>query len=435
VFEKYQIHNQFTESLKVFLSTDPHLLTLSRLTYQYSFNWWEKINFEEPGIYILTGGRQVGKSTSCKLLIKECLRKKRFKKSQLFYLPCDEIFDAQQLSQIIRSYLNTTGSEPFLLIIDEVTYVKDWDRVIKALADEGHFQKGLCLLTGSDSVILKEAAMRFPGRRGIADVTDFHLFPLSFNEYANLVSQKKSKSLENLEKLFRDYLVCGGYLRAINDLASHGKIMDATYLTYEQWIRGDFNKRGKNEDYLLSILSALLIIGVNPTSYRHLAQKIGLITVDTCLDYCHLLERMDILLTLQAFDQNNKRGFPRKDKKFHFLDPFIYHVIYRWAQREGHLNHLSLENTMVEATVAAHCNRSKKTFYFKGQGEIDLITFQNNLVEAIEVKWANQLRPNDLKMLKQFNNSIILVKKPLQGNIENIHCTPVYQYLYEMGKI
>ena len=53
----------------------------------------------------------------------------------------------------------------FLLIIDEVTFVKDWDRVIKALADEGLFEHGLCILTGSDCLILKEAAQRFPGRR------------------------------------------------------------------------------------------------------------------------------------------------------------------------------------------------------------------------------------------------------------------------------
>ena len=273
--------------------------------------------------------------------------------------------------------------------------------------------------------------MRFPGRRGIADVTDFHLHPLSFKEYVNLVAKKKAKSLSKLEALFGEYLLCGGYLRAINDLATNGKIMDATFSTYEQWIRGDFNKRGKKEESLLSILSALLIIGVTTTSYTHLTQKIGLITVDTCIDYCHLLEKMDILLTLQAFDQNNKRGFPRKDRKFHFLDPFIYQVIYRWAQREGYLHHINLEDTLVEAAVASHSSRTAKTYYFKGQGEIDVITFQNNKIKAIGVKWANQLRANDLKMLKQFDDSTILVKKQTVGNIENIRCLPVYQYLYE----
>ncbi len=130
---------------------------------------------------------------------------------------------------------------------------------------------------------------------------------------------------------------------------------------------------------------------------------------DTCIDYCHLLERMDVLITLQSFDQNNKRGFPRKDRKFHFLDPFIYQVIYQWAHREGFINHIELESTLVEATVASHCHRTKKTFYFKGQGEIDVITLQANHIQAIEVKWANQLRSTDLKMLTQFKVILDLI--------------------------
>ena len=88
----------------------------------------------------------------------------------MLYLPCDEIFDARELGETIRSFLETVPSGPFLLIVDEVTFVKNWDRVIKALADEGVFRRGICLLTGSDTVILKEAAMRFPGRRGKASM-------------------------------------------------------------------------------------------------------------------------------------------------------------------------------------------------------------------------------------------------------------------------
>src|SRR3989344_6331911 len=238
---KYSIHNQFQNSLPAFKASDPHLQELSKLKYQYSPNWWKDLHSNIPGIYILTGGRQVGKSTSCKLLIQHCLERKFFSPEDIFYLPCDEIYDAKELGETLRSFLNEiSNNHLFLLIIDEVTFVKNWDRVIKALADEGYFKKGLCLLTGSDSLILKEAAMRFPGRRGKAEKTDFHLYPLSFKEYAQLHSIKDNLTLQELEILFKNYLVCGGYLRAINDLAEYGKITPSTYSTYEQWIRGDF---------------------------------------------------------------------------------------------------------------------------------------------------------------------------------------------------
>src|SRR3990167_3172748 len=424
-------HNQFHENgLKYFQQSDPHLRALSELAYQYGPTWWHDLSLKSPGIYILTGGLQIGKSTSCKLLIAHCLQKKLFKPKNILYLPCDEIFDAKELSSTIRFFLQSTHDEKFLLIIDEVTFVKDWERVIKALADEGYFRQGLCILTGSDTLILKEAAMSFPGRRGNADQVDFHLYPLSFNEYVAVVSKNETQSMQTLSHLFDQYLQCGGYLRAINDFAMHHKILPATFLTYEQWIRGDFLKRHKHEHTLLSLLYALLMVGVSQISYSSLTQKMGTANKDTVIEYCNLLERMDVLLSLQAFDQNKKQGFPRKDRKFHFTDPFIYHTLVRWLQKEGYMHDQDNVSTIVEATVAAHCARYQKVFYFKGQqGEVDVILPIAKKITAIEVKWANQIRPNDLKTLQQFKNSMILGKTIHVGVKENIKLMPVYQFL------
>jgi len=436
MFNAYDNHNLYkTNGLAEFQQLDPHLHALSQLKYQYSPTWWNNLSLETPGIYILTGGRQVGKSTSCKLLITHCLKEKKFDSEAIFYLPCDEIFDAKDLSRVIRSFLDKNNDRPFLLIVDEVTFVKEWDRVIKALADEGHFARGLCLLTGSDTLILKEAAMRFPGRRGNASQVDFHVYPLSFSEYVDLVHPRAKPNLQNLSNYFNHYLQCGGYLRAINNLAVHGEILPATFLTYEQWIRGDFLKHKKTEENLLNVLHALLTTGVSQISYSGLTQKIGLISKDTTIDYCRLLERMDILIDLQAFDQNKKQGFPRKARKFHFFDPFIYQTILRWLQKEGYLNHVNFEAALVESCVASHCHRYGKTFYFKGQGEIDVIWLRNKKIKAIEVKWSENLRSVDLKMLKHFEDSTILRKSEYEGEVDGVVCKPIYQFLYHIAEL
>ena len=432
MLNSFNIHNQFKASLKAFEQFDPQLNALAQQKYQYHPDWWAELSLDKPGIYILTGGRQIGKSTSCKLLIKHCIERKLFTAENILYLPCDEIFDAQHLSRVIRFFLDSISQGRFLLIIDEVTFVKNWDRVIKSLADEGQFNQGLCLLTGSDTLILKEAAMRFPGRRGKSNKTDFHIYPLSFAEYVKLRKPTKNITSVELQNLFQDYLICGGYLRAINDLAENNEISEATFLTYEQWIRSDFLKQGKSEETLQLVLQALSSIGVSQISYSSLNQKIGLISKETCIDYCRLLERMDILFNLQAFDTNKKQGFPRKDRKFHFTDPFIYQTIHYWLQREGFNALINLENNRVEACVASHCKRYGKIYYFKGQGEIDVIWLRAKDIQAIEIKWANQIRPNDLKMLKHFKNNIILQKLPESGTINEIKVLPVYQFLYDL---
>lgn len=432
---RYSNHNRFHTSLEAFFQDDPHLSTLSTRPYQYESHWWEALSLDgkgyfQPGIYMLTGGRQVGKSTSCKQLIKHSLLKNQYQPQNMLYLPCDEIYDASDLSQILRLFFESTCGEPFFLIIDEVTFVQNWERTIKALADEGYFKKGFCLLTGSDTLILKEAAMSFPGRRGMADLVDFHLYPLSFREYVDL--RAPGAISEKYQTYFHDYLICGGYLPAINDLAEFNEIQPATYLTYEQWIRGDFLKQRKNEETLLNVLLALMTIGVSQVSYTKLAQKIGIIHKDTCIDYCRLLERMDVMISLQAFDQNKQQGSPRKDQKFHFQDPFIYNTIFRWLTKEGYLGLDKREENLVEACVASHCHRLCKTFYFKGQGEIDVIYLKNHEPHAVEIKWASQIRPNDLKMLKHFSHRILLSKNTT-GQIDETNLIPVSQYLYELA--
>ena len=75
-------------------------------------------------------------------------------------------------------------------------------------------------------------------------------------------------------------------------------------------------------------------------------------------------------------------------------------------------------------------DKQAKSFYFKGQGEIDIILLQNEPY-AIEVKWAEQIRPADFKMLKQFKKSIILTKTVQSGMVDHIKAMPVYQFLYE----
>jgi predicted AAA+ superfamily ATPase len=89
----------------------------------------------------------------------------------------------------------------------------------------------------------------------------------------------------------------------------------------------------------------------------------------------------------------------------------------------------------VEACVASHCQREGKTFYFKGQGEVDIIWYKDKLTYAIEVKWSKQIRLADLKTLKQFKNNLILTKSTETGVIDTIKCMPIYKFLYQLNGV
>lgn len=437
MLDEFKIHNLFWESEAKFTAEDPHLSALRGLVFVHPMDWWRRLDWNTPGIVILTGGRQIGKSTSTKLLIRDVLAKKRVAPRTTFYLTCDRIFDAREFDRLLRFFLDRLPAPavPFLLIIDEVTYVRDWHRIIKALADEGRFRYGFCLLTGSDTAILKEASSSFPGRRGDADKTDFHLFPLGFTDYVRLVDPdllcSSSEKLPALFEKFSVYLECGGFLRAINDWHRDGRVHTASYATFEQWIRGDFIRRGKSEDYLAATLQSLVEIGISQATFTTLTQRLALFSKETFMDYYALLERMDIAFTLQAFDQNTHLGFPKKARKFHLSDPFLLRVVERWLTEESRLAHPVEEAARVESLVAGCLHRKGPLYYIKAEGEVDLVQVADKTFMPIEVKWSKQIRPGDLKQLKKYPRSVILTRLPAVSTIDGIRAVPVPLFLIE----
>ena len=162
--------------------------------------------------------------------------------------------------------------------------------------------------------------MRFPGRRGQAAAVDFHLHPLSF---AAAVGLKRSLSRQQLQQLaqpqpplpqeteqilleeFLAYLVHGGFLTAINDMARHDCILPATFATYSDWIRGDMLKRGKQEHYLSEVLAAIVRCYGTQVTYNALARGLSIDHPATVSDYIALLASMDVLRVQPALREDS----------------------------------------------------------------------------------------------------------------------------------
>ncbi|MCP4602899.1 MAG: ATP-binding protein [Proteobacteria bacterium] len=415
--------------MKLFRQADPHLSPLVDLPLVHPLEWWRDVDWNEPGILILTGGRQIGKSTSTKLLIQSMIDEQRFPAEDIFYLPCDLLEDKHKLVRLVRDFTAEREDREFLLVLDEITFVSGWNMAIKALADEGRFRRGFALLTGSDTVMLKEAASSFPGRRGEAARVDFHLYPLSFREYVELAHPKKVRwNDDDLLQTFEAYLSGGGMLRAINDIARHGAVREATFTTFEQWIRGDATRRGKKTRLLEEVLAAVYMTTPTQVTYSTLARRTDGLAKDTVLDYLEMLRQMDVLFDLPAFDQNTGRGFPKKARKLHFADPFISEVVGRWLVRERYASRTLDVSIKVEASVAAHYRRRSPVYYIKGKGEVDLVVVEPDGFTPIETKWAGQFRGVDLKQLSKLKGGLVLSRYGTGGS-DTIHSEVLPRHL------
>jgi len=209
----------------------------------------------------------------------------------------------------------------------------------------------------------------------------------------------------------------------------YGEIKEATYATFEQWIRGDFLKRGKSERTLLELLQALIDTGTSQISYSRLTERVGTVSKETVIDYMGLLKRMGLIFELESWDQNRHRGSPKKARKLHFIDPFIRHAVTRWLHREALISNKIDENAMVESCVPAQYRKSVPSFYLKADGEIDLILITESGPAAIEVKWTERIRQSDLRQLKKMQRAIILSKNEQPGEIDGLRMFPLPVFL------
>ena len=185
-------HNTHLEGLNAFRLLDPHLRQLAKCPLVHNSELLSEFPVHEPGIYTISGGRQVGKTTLLKQWM-ERLVENNIELKRIMFLTGELIDDHHSMVRLITGALDEMPYSGLnYVILDEVTYISNWDKGVKYLADAGLLEDVILVLTGSDLVIIQEARMRFPGRRGRSDTVDFHLYPLSFSECIKLKSCSKN---------------------------------------------------------------------------------------------------------------------------------------------------------------------------------------------------------------------------------------------------
>ncbi|OVE72484.1 hypothetical protein BVX93_02135, partial [bacterium B13(2017)] len=415
----------------------------------------DKSYWHIPGIYLVTVCRQVGQTTFLKQLILKFLKKNNINPNNILFLTGEIIDSHHELRRLINEFYKSETKIQYLFV-DEINYIKDWDKTIKFLADAGFFEHMSVILTGSDSQIIRLAMKRFAGRRGKADEVDFNFYPLSFKEYVCLKDKKLKllcneisripiykpdsnfeKNYESLSKLMLNYLIHGGYLPAIADYENTNDIKLSTFNTYIQWIIGDILKYNKSENYLFEILRGVKATYNSQMSWNSLARHLSIDHHKTISDYCHLLESIHVLIIQEAIIEHKLIGAPKKNRKIYFKDPFIDHSVTKYLtnkisipQLKEQLRDNNVASHYVEAIVIEHCKRYVPTYYIKGEkGEVDIAIVHNNKMHPIEIKWTNALRPQDLKQIKKYNNGIILTKQIENKKIDQMNIVSLIRFL------
>jgi predicted AAA+ superfamily ATPase len=141
---------------------DPTLAALKDIAYVWESDLLQEFLLDKDLIYILKGPRQVGKTTLLKTLAKKLLERGIFHRN-IFYFSCNLVENYSELVEGLDLYLkwiHSKNTERVFVFLDEISFVEDWQRGIKHLADLGKFRNATLILTGSQQQYFKQIARK-----------------------------------------------------------------------------------------------------------------------------------------------------------------------------------------------------------------------------------------------------------------------------------
>lgn len=241
-------------------------------------------------IILITGPRQVGKTTFSKSLIQD-----------FEYLNYDNVFDRKKLH---RSDLNFDNVD---YIFDELHKMKNWKRWLK-----GHFdtrkQQNIILVTGSARLdTYKKMGDSLAGR-----YYQYRLFPLDVKEIVNSLNIEPEKALDGLLELsgFPEPYLSGSKNHYRKWQKSHQDI-----ILRQDLIETESVQQIKSVELLIELMTERV---ASPISYNSLREDLN--TDDKSVKrWCNLLEDIYVLFKIQPFFRRSQTAI-KKSPKYYFFD-------------------------------------------------------------------------------------------------------------------
>lgn len=374
---------------------------------------------EQYPVLLLTGPRQVGKTTMLEHLI--VVEGKGRKKVSLDDLTLRELAktDPKMFFQLYQPPL----------LIDEVQYAPELFPYIKIMVDERH-QPGDFWLTGSQLFKMMEGVQESLAGR----VALLHLSPLSQSEIMKrppeppfslelpLLSERQNgRQMLNTPEVFQR-IHQGGMPALVTGTYSNASIFYSSYI--DTYMERDVRRLSNDIDSLkfLRFLRSVAARTSQQVNYKGIADDAE-IDQTTAKNWLHVLEALGIIFLLEPYS-NNVLKRTVSTPKLYFYDSGIVCYLTRWSSpetaMEGAMSGALLENYTVAEIIKTYQNAGQEPFLYyyrdKDAREIDLILERDGKLFPIEIK---KMASPPKKLTKVFD---LIDKSPLQRGTGAILC-------------
>ncbi len=372
---------------------------------------------------VLMGPRRVGKTVMLYHLVQKLLEEKFNPKRILFITVENPIYNNIGLEELFANGREAAGAKEdlndWIVIFDEIQYLKDWDVHLKSLVES--YRKTKFIVSGSAA-----AALKYKSREsGAGRFTDFLLPPLTFYEFINMqnlgdmvtpsqlpwgknmADLYEAPNIRQFNKLFIDYMNYGGYPEAI--------FSETVRNNPERFIRNDVVDKVLLRDLpgIYGISDVQELNSLFTTIAYNSAQEFSLETLskqsgspkNTIKKYLEYLEAAFLIKIVKRIDYAGKRFQRDNFFKIYLTNPSLRSALFSPLQATD-----DAIGAMAETTIYAqwmHRNSFTPWYARWGSGEVDMVRLSSKNLRplwALEIKWSDRYvnKPNELKSLIKF---------------------------------
>lgn len=292
----------------------PHLELLKSAAFNFKVSFGLDNLPEEPGLILIRGARQHGKSTWLEEQVLKTITSHG--PGTALYLNGDLIADAKELRTAVQDIISLYPNQNRIrrLFIDEITAIKDWQKGLKILLDAGELRDILVVTTGSRAADLMRGTERLPGRKGRLEKTQYLFTPVSYAEFKRVCGDQLGSETLNA------YCLAGGCPAACSEIAAHGTLPFYIIEMVRDWIFGEFAAAGRSRVSLIHVLENIFRRAGTPIGQYKLAKESGLANNTAAAEYVRLLSELLCVGYGFAWDPRTKTAIPRKPEKYHFIN-------------------------------------------------------------------------------------------------------------------
>lgn len=412
---------------------------------------------------VLMGPRRVGKTVMLHHLIQDLIDNGTNPRRIVFITIENPIYSNISLEDLFRLSRKATGDEStdsWVVIFDEIQYLKEWEVHLKSLVDS--YRNSKFIASGSAAAALRLKSIE----SGAGRFSDFKLPPLTFHEYIsikeleqiiipskvywqeNITSFYSTTHISDLNKHFHDYINYGGYPEVIfsqriqSDPGRYIRqdIIDKVLLRDLPSLYGI-----RDVQELNSFFTTIAYNTANEFSYEKLSGQSG-IQKPLAKRYIEYLEAAFLVKLIKRIDQAGKRFMRENFFKLYLTNPSLRSALFSPISQSD-----ALFGNLIETAIYSqwmHWEWFTPWYSRWHNGEVDMVGISEKTLKptwALEIKWSNRYfdKPSELKSLIKFckqtglrNALVTTVDREGVKEVEgiNLQFVPASSYAYTVGR-